>query len=156
MASVIYVKRLEKWHAVEELKDIFDTPSLIKTLKEKFPTNRICIYPDASGNARKSVDASRSDIALLEQAGFDVRVNSRNPSVKDRVNATNAAFERCDILVNDRACKMFSESLEQQAYDKNGEPDKSSGKDHMNDAGTYPIAYEFPIERPLIYTKIRM
>ena len=32
---------------------------------------------------------------------------------------------------------------------KNGEPDKTSGTDHQNDATTYPIAYEFPIVRPV-------
>ena len=38
--------------------------------------------------------------------------------------------------------------LEQQAYDKSGEPDKRSGFDHQNDATTYPIAFEMPIKKP--------
>jgi hypothetical protein len=38
--------------------------------------------------------------------------------------------------------------LEQQVY-RNGEPDKTSGVDHQNDATTYPIAYEMPILRPV-------
>jgi len=43
--------------------------------------------------------------------------------------------------------------LEQQAY-KDGEPDKKAGFDHQNDATGYPIAYEFPILRPM--TQIRL
>lgn len=51
-------------------------------------------------------------------------------------------------MVNDSKCPDFAESLEQQAYDKHGDPDKTSGHDHMNDAGTYPIVYEMPIKKP--------
>lgn len=156
MASVVYVQRPNGWHAVDELKDIYDTPVLIQTIKSKYTGHRICIYPDASGNSRKTVDASRSDIALLEQAGFDVRVNRTNPSVRDRINAMNAAFEHAKLWVNDRKCRSYAECLEQQAYDSNGEPDKSGGKDHMNDAGGYPIAYEMPIVRPVIHAPIKM
>ncbi|MFY5900453.1 terminase, partial [Acinetobacter nosocomialis] len=36
---------------------------------------------------------------------------------------------------------------ERQIYDDYGQPDKSAGFDHMNDAGTYPIAYLFPIDK---------
>jgi hypothetical protein len=62
--------------------------------------------------------------------------------------ATNAAFEAGRLFVNARACPTVAQSLEQQVY-KNGEPDKSSGVDHQNDATTYPIAFEMPIVRPV-------
>jgi hypothetical protein len=48
-----------------------------------------------------------------------------------------------------------ADCLEQQAYDKNGEPDKKSGKDHQNDATGYPIAYEFPVHKPVSEIGIR-
>lgn len=35
------------------------------------------------------------------------------------------------FLVNTHTCPKMTDSLEQQAYDKNGQPDKSSGLDHM-------------------------
>jgi hypothetical protein len=49
------------------------------------------------------------------------------------------------MKVNTRRCPKFTEGLEQQAYDERGEPDKSSGVDHVNDAGTYPIVRMYPI-----------
>ena len=49
------------------------------------------------------------------------------------------------LKVNTDKCPALTESFEKQAYDKNGEPDKSSGLDHIIDAGTYPIAYKYPI-----------
>ena len=85
MASTIYVKRVNGWHAVDQLTGIFDTPELCQVLKERYAGHKITIYPDASGNSRKTVNASESDISLLKQAGFTVKVNSSNPRVKDRI-----------------------------------------------------------------------
>jgi len=153
-AATIYVKREagKEWHAVEELVDMYDTPDAVRIIKERWPDHEINIYPDASGNNRKSSDASISDIALLEQARFRVHVNNSNPAVKDRINAMNGAFERSALKVNSMRCPVTASCLEQQVYDKNGEPDKTSGKDHQNDATGYPIAYAMPIREPI--TKI--
>lgn len=145
MASTIYVTRPNGWHAVAELKDLFDTPDVIRTLNEKYPKSRKIIYPDASGTGRASVNASVSDISLLEGAGFTVRVDNSNPSVKDRINATNMQFHLGHLHVNARTAPTVAKCFEAQVYDENGEPDKSAGFDHQNDASTYPIAYEFPI-----------
>ncbi|MGJ8660546.1 MAG: phage terminase large subunit [Bacteroidota bacterium] len=154
-AATVYVKRKNKetlqteWHAVQELIDMYDTPDMIATIKAKFKRHVIYVYPDASGGARKTVNASLSDIALLEQAGFNVRVNKKNPFVRDRITATNVAFEKGLVKINAKACPNVAQCLEQQSYNANGEPDKSSGNDHQNDATTYPIAYEMPIIKPV-------
>lgn len=150
-AAAIFVQRPDGWHAVAELKDVFDTPAMIKLLSGRWGDkgHRIIIYPDASGASRKSVDASKSDIALLSGAGFSIRVNPSNPAVKDRVLATNKAFENRKIHVNAKACPTIARCLEQQAYDDNGEPDKTTGFDHMNDAFSYFVVFEMPIQRPI-------
>lgn len=155
-AATVWVKREggKQWHAVDELVDMYDTPEAIKIIKEKYVGNDIYIYPDASGGSRKTVDASISDIALLEQAKFKIRANKSNPAVKDRIAATNAAFERGILYVNDYRCPTVSACLEQQVYDNNGAPDKKAGNDHQNDATTYPIAYEFQINKPANVLKV--
>ncbi|MFP4104828.1 MAG: terminase large subunit domain-containing protein [Phycisphaerae bacterium] len=149
MASTVYVRRPNGWHAVDQLTGIYDTPALIDTLSERYSGHEITVYPDASGASRKTVNASTSDIALLTQAGFRVRAPSKNPPVKDRIMAVNGALERGELWVNDRACPDVASCLEQQAYDRNGEPDKEGGFDHQNDATGYPIAYEMPIRKPV-------
>ena len=149
MCSCIFVKRQNGWHCVKELTGIYDTPALIETVKELFKEHHITIYPDASGKSRKSVNASTSDIALLSSAGFTVKVKESNPAVKDRVLSVNACFDKQNVYVNDVACPETARCLEQQSYDKNGEPDKSQGHDHQNDAFGYPIAFEFPVRKPL-------
>ena len=127
---------------------MYDTPEMIDLIKSKYAGHQIFVYPDASGSARKTVNASMSDIALLQQAGFTVRARKSNPPVRDRIMATNAAFEAGRIRINANACPTVASCLEQQVY-RNGEPDKTSGVDHQNDATTYPIAYEMPILRPV-------
>jgi len=151
-AATVYVKRPgpegATWHAVDEMVRMYDTPEMVEVIKSRYPGHKVYIYPDASGGARKTVNASVSDIALLQQAGFYVRVKSKNPAVKDRVLAMNSALDRNLVKVNAKRCPNVAECLEQQVY-KNGEPDKSSGNDHQNDATTYPIAYEMPIVKPV-------
>lgn len=148
MSAVVHVVRGDSVHAVNEITGVFDTPTMGRILKEKYPAHRILIYPDASGNARKSNNASESDHSILRSFGFQVLVNSRNPFVKDRVLSVNAMINNQGerrYFVNAQYCPSLAESLEKQSYDKNGEPDKKSGFDHVVDATGYFIAYKYPL-----------
>jgi len=148
MSAVVHVVRGDNVHAVNEITGVFDTPTMGRILKEKYQAHRILIYPDASGNARKSNNASESDHSILRSFGFQVLVNSRNPFVKDRVLSVNAMINNQGerrYFVNAQYCPSLAESLEKQSYDKNGEPDKKSGFDHVVDATGYFIAYKYPL-----------
>lgn len=154
MSAVVYILRNDKPHAVMEYTKVFDTPAMIALIKAKHPNNRVFVYPDASGQSRKSNNASQSDITLLRDARFTVMVNHANPAVKDRILAMNRLIESLDYKVNPDTCPELVESLEKQCYDKNGEPDKSSGLDHILDAAGYCIAYRYPIQRPATVVKL--
>ncbi|WP_260524016.1 terminase large subunit domain-containing protein [Serratia sp. PL7] len=171
MAGIVHVLRDGQPRAVTEIINAYDTPDIIRIIKERFwfydgnnyrKVREIYIYPDASGDSRKSSNASTTDIAQLKQAGFNVVVNDANPPVKDRINSVNAMF--CNskgerrYLVNVKRCPVYTECLEQQVWDeKTGEPDKKSGKDHANDGGGYYIIKQFPIIKPQgKVTKLRM
>lgn len=148
MAAVVFVLRDGNPHAVDEVLDVFDTPAMARIIGEKYKGHHVYVYPDASGRSRKSVNASESDLAILRQARFTVLVNSTNPAVKDRVLSTNRLIHvdgARRLFVNIDTCPGFTEALEKQSYDKNGEPDKTAGLDHVIDAGTYFIAFKFPI-----------
>ncbi len=155
MAATIYVIRGKEWHAVDEVSDGYDTPEMVTILSERYPSNKITVYPDASGKNRKSVGASISDISLLN-CSFNVRVRTVNPMVKDRVMAVNAALSNGTLYINDAKCPNTADNLEQQVYDKNGQPDKSSNTDHQNDATGYPVAYEMPVRRPVANVKFKI
>lgn len=134
--------------AVDELMGLLDTPAMIKAIQERYPNHRITIYPDASGQNRKSNNASETDLSQLRKA-FNVNALTKNPFVKDRVASVqgmlcNANGDR-RYFVNEVACPETCESLEQQVYNKQGEPDKSHDNDHPNDALGYYIHNQFPI-----------
>jgi phage terminase large subunit len=158
MAATVYVMRDKAFHAVDQIKDGYNTPTTAKIIKDRYKDNKVIIYPDSSGKNRTRMGgASESDIAILEnEFKFTCRYKPTNPAVKDRVNATNAAFESGRLFVNDALCPDVASCFEQQTYDQNGEPDKKEGKDHQNDASTYPIAYEMPIIRPITNINIGM
>jgi hypothetical protein len=164
MAGIIHVTRGNEPRAVGEIVDQRDTPAMIEAIKSRFWTydkargdwkreRTIAIYPDASGASGSTKNASQSDISLLQAAGFQVIAPAANPPVRDRVLSMNMAF--CDnhqhtrYKVNDDLAPRYAQNLEQQAYNTNGEPDKSSGHDHTNDAGGYYIHSRFPVIKPV-------
>jgi PBSX family phage terminase large subunit len=151
MAATVYVLRDRAYHAVDQIKDGYNTPEVAQMIKSRYEDHEIIIYPDSSGKNRTRMGGvSESDIAILEnEFGFNCRYHSTNPAVRDRINATNKAFESGRLFVNDEKCPDVAACFEQQVYDDNGEPDKKGGKDHQNDASTYPIAYEMPVQRPM-------
>lgn len=162
MSAIVHVKRLGLPHAVDEIVNGYDTPDMIRRLKEQFwlyadgqylPTREIRIYPDASGDGRRSVNASTTDLALLKQAGFAVIAPAANPPVKDRINSMNAMFRNAEGVrryrVNVDRCPAYADGLEQQVWAANGEPDKTQDSDHDNDAGGYFIHKEYPIIKPV-------
>jgi hypothetical protein len=150
MAAVIHVLREGRPYALAELTGVFDTPAMIALIKQRYPAHKIFVYPDASGNNRKSQNASESDIGLLTQARFHVCVNRANPAVKDRVLAMNQIIASRQYLINPDTCPEYVEGLEKQPYDKNGDPDKTGGLDHAIDAGGYFITYKFPVVKPTV------
>jgi hypothetical protein len=156
MSAVVYVLRGDDqvWHAVDELKGVYDTPAMIALIRERYSEHHIRVYPDASGKSRKTVNASTSDIGLLEAIGFSVYANPSNPLVRDRVIATNNAFSKGMLKINDDKCPEYAKCMEQLSYDKNGEPDKTSNIDHLPDAGTYPIAFSMPVIKPVAQIKV--
>ena len=162
MSAAIHVQRDGEPHAVDELVQILDTPAMIKVLKDRYQDkgHPILVYPDASGGGRDTNNASVSDISLLKAAKFSVCAHTKNPMVKDRVLAASTMINKDGVRryrVSQDRCPHLVEALEKQAYDKNGEPDKSSGHDHIIDAATYYIEYRWPIKRPAaVITSLRM
>lgn len=136
MNAVVHVFRNNKLYAVGEVIAVYDTQTMCDYLKENYPTNKIIVIPDASGNARSSSGAS--DFSIIKQNGFIIDAPRKNPPVTERVNSVNLAFQNDNYFINDNLCPYYSEALEKQSY-KNGIPDKQSGFDHVTEAGGYCV-----------------
>lgn len=137
MAGVISIMKGEIRYIVDEIVNVYDTGEMVSELKRRYPANRIIIYPDAAGGARNT--SGKSDHDLLRLSGFKVMAPSKNPFVRDRINSVNKEFENLTTFVNENKCPSLVEALEKQAYNKNGEPDKQGGFDHILDAAGYLI-----------------
>jgi len=143
--SVIFVKRKDQLQAVDEVFNAFDTNDMIAILKDRY-NNPITVYPDKTGRARKSVNATESDIILLKNAGFKVKELGVNPPIKERVVACNNGFEKEHLAVNVSRCPNLTTMLEQQVWDGNGMPNKD-GKEDINDAFGYPVHALYKVKR---------
>ena len=141
--AIVYALRNNEPHAVAEFTGLRDTPTMARLLRERLGQRELIAYPDATGGAHKSLDAQKSDITIVREYGFLVASRSVNPVVKDRIASMNAMILNGEgqrrLKVNSATCPRLVEALEQQVYDNNGEPDKTSGLDHAADAEALQI-----------------
>ncbi len=148
MSAVFHVVDKGIPTAVDEITSGYNTEETCKMIKERYPNKKIVVYPDASGASRKT-SSSTTDHDIIRQHGFQVYTHKTNPFVKDRINTVNMMLRK-GYKVNRHKCPMLAQGLEQQAYDKNGQPDKSSGLDHVTDAAGYYI-YTFSKPKNTVY-----
>jgi len=142
--SVVFSLRTNKTIIVDEFTS-HDTQDIVNNIEKRYAGRDIAIYPDASGYAGKT-NASLSDIDILRNAGYKINAPRKNGRVKDRVNTVNNLLSKGTLLINTSKCPETTKALEQQAYDKNGEPEKFNGAstvDDWNDALGYFIVREY-------------
>jgi hypothetical protein len=147
MTAVIAQEVEDQLHILDEVYfNNSDTAEVAAAINNRYSGYRKNIYPDASGNARKTSAAGQTDFSLLLKAGFRVYAPSKNPPVKDRVNEVNALFHNAEgdyRLFIDKKCVNLVKALMGLTYNKAGEIDKTSGLDHITDALGYLVHSKF-------------
>jgi phage terminase large subunit len=152
MSCTLFARNGDVVHAFDEISLLSsNTDEVIREIRNRYPTQRIQVYPDPAGNQRRSSAAGATDISILRNAGFTVKVpNSHNP-VRDGINAVNSKLCNADgrrTFFVDPKCKKTIESLEKHSYKEGSSiPDKDSGFDHFSDSIRYYIDYDFPVRR---------
>ena len=126
------------------------TQRMCDTIRQMFPNNIYYSYPDATGAAKNS-SARYSDISIIRQNKFIVKVAHINPRVINRVNAVNNQLNKNNILI-DKSCTGLIKDLE-QVTNKTGtrEIDKSNHNlSHLSDAFGYFLNWIAPVSKPMI------
>ena len=145
MSAVIGIKLGEKLLIIDEIVAAHDTDALAQEIQRRYSSNKIYVYPDASGGNR-STNAAKTDIQILESYGFINLSAKSNPAIRDRVSAVQGLLcngkGQVRLQIN-ASCRRMIECLELQSYTDKGEPDKDAGYDHMNDALGYLVWREF-------------
>ena len=128
-----------------------NTNDMIDELTNRYDIRKMIVYPDPASNQRKTSAGGFTDLSLLRNAGFQVRVRAKHPLVRDRINAVNSKLKNANgvsSLFMTKSCKNLIKSLERQIYKEGTHiPDKDSGHDHMADAIGYLVEYVFPLRR---------
>lgn len=128
-----------------------NTQEMTEEIKTRYKDYNITIYPDPASKQRKTSSGGLTDLAILKNAGFNLKVRNSHPLIRDRINSVNAKLKNAkgnNSLFVATKCKNVIKSLERQIYkDGTTVPDKESGYDHFNDALGYMIEYLYPLRR---------
>jgi hypothetical protein len=152
--AAIFVKDDAKMYQIDEiLMYSSNTNELVTEIKTRYPKSKIFVYPDPSGNQRRTSAGGMTDHTILSNAGFVLKAPRKHDPVRDRINAYNARLCSADGTNNlyiSSTAKYTIESLDKFTFKEGTQvPDKDSGYDHMFDAASYCIAYLFPLTRDI-------
>ena len=149
MSAVVCLRHGQDLQIIDELVLYgSNTDEVVAEIKDRYPNRSIIIYPDPASRQRKTSAGGRTDLSILQNAGFSVKAKKAHPLVRDRINAVNSRLLSGDgerhLFVSPK-CKQTIKSLERQTYKEGTSIPNKDGTDHMNDALGYLVEYLFPI-----------
>ena len=163
--SGVWVVRKQHACCIDYLQGAYNTDQLAQSIHSRYvkglrkPRNIHC-YPDPSGRAaHTNAPIGQTDLTILEDYGFDVRVKKGTVSVAESVKSTNARFKTADNPITKQVGKRYAyvlsncqpviDSLSKtQWLDKNPDTatiDKSMDIEHFSDGVRYMFNYLWPI-----------
>jgi hypothetical protein len=151
MSAVVALRKGNSLICIDEIV-IYgsNTDEMVKEIHQRYPNRQIIIYPDPAARQRKTSAGGRTDLSILQNAGFMTKARSAHPAVRDRINSVNSRLKSGSgerHLFFTEKCKQAIKSLERQTYKEGtSQPNKDDGYDHMNDALGYMVEYLFPIK----------
>jgi len=151
MSAVICIRKGEKLYAVDEIVMYgSNTDEMCAEIKDRYPNRGIIVYPDPACRQRRTSAGGRTDLSILQNAGFTVKCKNTHALVRDRINSMNSRLLSANgdrnLHVSPK-CKATIRSLERHTYKEGTSiPNKDDGYDHLNDAFGYLVEYLFPIK----------
>jgi len=129
-----------------------NTEELVQEVRNRYPTQKVFAFPDPAGVQRKTSANGKTDISILENAGFIVRYKRQHPAVRDRINAVNSLL--CNSKKERRLkignAKNLIKALQRHTYKENTLiPNKDDGFDHITDALGYMVEYLYPVTKEI-------
>lgn len=151
MSAVVMVRDGQQLHVIDEVV-IYgsNTDEMADEVGKRFGAKNVTIYPDPACRQRRTSAGGRTDLSILQNAGFEVKVRNAHSAIRDRINAVNSRLLSANGVRNlfvDPKCKRTIESLERQTYKEGTSQVSKDGFDHMNDALGYAVEYLFPIRK---------
>lgn len=130
-----------------------NTDEMVREIQARFPDKKIIVYPDSAARQRKTSAGGRTDLSILQNAGFECKTRPTNPPIRDRINAVNSALKSANNQVKLKItanCKNVIKSLSRQIYKEGTNQPATDGLEHMADAVGYITEYLYPVRRTSI------
>ena len=127
-----------------------NTDEMVQEIKNRYSGKHIFVYPDPASKQRKTSAGGVTDLAILKNAGFNMRVRNAHPLVRDRINAVNTKLKNANgkrTLFIAKNCKTMLKAIERQIYKEGTSVPEKGDYDHSNDALGYLVEYLFPVRR---------
>lgn len=151
MSAVIMTRTENGLHAIDEIVMFgSNTEEMCVEIRNRYPTQQIIVFPDPAGVQRKTSASGRTDISILQNAGFIVKHRPRHPAVRDRINAANSLLKNASgerRYIVDPKCKYLIKSFQRYTYKPGTQTPDKGEFDHIFDAATYCIEFLYPVTR---------
>lgn len=161
MSAAFAVRVADQLHFIgEHLIANGNTEDMAREIKRRFPGRTIKVYPDPTGNSRKtSAPVGQTDFTILRAAGFQVLAPQHPYPVADKINTVNAAMKNAAglrrVFVDALKCPQLTKGWDGLTYrEGTSEPDKTLGLDHITDAAAYLILWELPMQATATRIKV--
>ena len=151
-AACVMLQNRDTLHVIDEfMLQNSSTHDMCKEIQQRYGKRMIFVYPDASGNQRKTSANGMTDHLILHNAGFIVRNPKSNPAVKDAITAVNSRLRSTTgeiKLYIDPNCRHTIDCLTKYTYKEGTRtPDKTGAYDGMFDALKYAVWQLFPLQQ---------
>ena len=146
--AVIAFQHANGLHVFDEV-EIYgtDTAEMAREILQRYPNRRYICYPDASGAQRRSSAVGGiTDHIIWKNHGFQLKVGSINPAVKDRIASVNSVCKKQNMrLTISPKCSKIINALRKHVY-KEGTRQPIKGEyDHFCDALGYMVNHLYPL-----------
>ena len=115
MSAVLMTRKGDTLHVFDEIVMFgSNTDEMVAEIRTRYGNGTIVIYPDPASRQRKTSAGGRTDLSILQNAGFEVRVRSSHAAVRDRINSVNSRLLSKDghrRLFVDPKCKKVIEAI---------------------------------------------
>ena len=121
MSACVAQIEKEKIYIVDEVVIYSsNTDEMVQEIRDRQGTKvPIFIYPDPASRQRKTSAGGRTDLSILQNGGFNVKVKHKHPAVRDRINAVNSKLKDTNgnrhIFIS-KSCKTLIKGLQRQTY----------------------------------------
>ena len=144
-------------HAFDEIVlSSSNTDEMVEEIRNRYPTQKVICFPDPSAKANKTSAGGRTDISILQNAGFVVKAPNKHNPVRDTINAVNSMLKNAQgvrRMFFDPRCKQTITSMDRWQY-KEGSmiPEKDGAVDHSHlcDCVRYITDYLHPIRKQFV------